>query len=102
MPVDNVQMQAIPDSTALLSMFDELTALWDPGHSCVADLAPSTSRFLYRAGRLHEQNLFQWDKEAEARTAGSAGQVASCKHVIDQFNQIRHTLVENLDRECEV
>jgi hypothetical protein len=100
--VEDVETPAIADSSALLWLFDELTERWTPGESRVAESAPSRrSRFRHRAGRLHEQNLFQWDKEAEARRAGdSPSEVARCKHAIDESNLSRHTLIEELDQDC--
>jgi hypothetical protein len=100
--VQDVETRAIADSSALLSLFDELTEKWTPGESRVAQSAPSSSsRYLDAARRLHEQNLFQWDREAEARRAGdSPDEVARCKLAIDESNLARHMLVEELDQGC--
>lgn len=81
---------------AIVKLQDELTCAWhqvrNPENSACAD-------WLDRVGAQHRANFDLWHIEDEARTPGATeAELANVKRRIDQTNQLRNDLAEELDR----
>jgi len=83
-------------AAAIASLHDQLTQTWH--HSKVAPGLPSNA-WLALVTRQHRANFDLWHIEDEARTPGATdAQLADVKRRIDQTNQLRNDLAEDLDR----
>jgi hypothetical protein len=82
---------------AIVSLHDELTSTW---HSS-ANHSPEVAKpdWLARVGHQHRANFDLWHIEDEARAPGASdAALADVKRRIDQTNQLRNDLAEDLDR----
>ncbi len=83
---------------AIVKLHDESTAAWHAAPKSAPDSA-NTDPWLARVGRQHRANFDLWHIEDEARTPGATdAQLAGVKRRIDQTNQLRNDLAEELDR----
>ena len=83
---------------AIVKLHDESTVAWHNQPASAADTA-STDPWLARVARQHRANFDLWHIEDEARTPGATdAQLAGVKRRIDQTNQLRNDLAEELDR----
>ncbi len=81
----------------IAKLHDELTEIW---HASPNDGGESACRdWLDSVARQHRANFDLWHIEDEARTPGAIdAELASVKRRIDQTNQLRNDLAEELDR----
>jgi len=83
---------------AIVKLHDESTAAWH----AASDSAPDSTYndpWLARVAQQHRANFDLWHIEDEARTPGATdAQLADVKRRIDQTNQLRNDLAEDLDR----
>jgi hypothetical protein len=82
----------------IVKLHDESIAAW---HAATEGPPDSTYNdpWLARVARQHRANFDLWHIEDEARTPGATdAQLAGVKRRIDQTNQLRNDLVEELDR----
>ena len=83
---------------AIVKLHDEATAAWHAAPESPPDSAYNDS-WLARVARQHRANFDLWHIEDEARTPGATdAQLADVKRRIDQTNQLRNDLAEELDR----
>ena len=83
---------------AIVKLHDESTAAWHTAPGSTPDSATSDP-WLARVARQHRANFELWHIEDEARTPGATdAQLADVKRRIDQTNQVRNDLAEDLDR----
>jgi hypothetical protein len=83
---------------AIVKLHDDSTESWH-NESASAPDAASTDPWLARVARQHRANFDLWHIEDEARTPGATdAQLAGVKRRIDQTNQLRNDLAEELDR----
>jgi hypothetical protein len=83
---------------AIVKLHDEATAAWHAAPESPPDSAYNDS-WLARVARQHRANFDLWHIEDEARTPGATdAQLAGVKRRIDQTNQLRNDLAEELDR----
>jgi hypothetical protein len=83
---------------AILKLHDDSTAAWHAAAEGAPDSA-SDDPWLARVARQHRANFDLWHIEDEARTPGATdAQLASVKRRIDQTNQLRNDIAEELDR----
>ena len=83
---------------AIVKLHDDSTAAWHAASSSASDSAISDP-WLARVARQHRANFDLWHIEDEARTPGATdAQLAGVKRRIDQTNQLRNDLAEDLDR----
>ncbi|HMG86039.1 MAG TPA: DUF4254 domain-containing protein [Terracidiphilus sp.] len=83
---------------AIVKLHDESTAAWHDASESPTNSA-STDPWLLRVARQHRANFDLWHIEDEARTPGATdAQLADVKRRIDQTNQLRNDLAEDLDR----
>jgi hypothetical protein len=83
---------------AIVKLHDESTAAWHAAPEAAAD-SVSDDPWLVRVARHHRANFDLWHIEDEARTPGATdAQLACVKRRIDQTNQLRNDLAEELDR----
>jgi hypothetical protein len=83
---------------AIVKLHDDSTAAWHAASE--SNLNPVTNDpWLARVARQHRANFDLWHIEDEARAPGATdGQLAVVKRRIDQTNQLRNDLAEDLDR----
>jgi hypothetical protein len=83
---------------AIVKLHDDSTAAWHVASE--SNLNPVTNDpWLARVARQHRANFDLWHIEDEARAPGATdGQLAVVKRRIDQTNQLRNDLAEDLDR----
>jgi hypothetical protein len=83
---------------AIVKLHDDSTAAWHAASQSVPDSA-NNDPWLARVARQHRANFDLWHIEDEARTPDATdAQLAGVKRRIDQTNQLRNDLAEELDR----
>lgn len=83
---------------AIARLHDELTLAWHLHAESAGSAAPD-NEWLARVTRQHRANFDLWHIEDEARTPGATdAELAGVKRRIDQTNQLRNDLAEELDR----
>jgi len=83
---------------AIIKLHDDSTAAWHDAPERSPDLT-SSDPWLARVARQHRANFDLWHIEDEARTPGATdAQLVGVKRRIDQTNQLRNDLAEDLDR----
>lgn len=83
---------------AIVKLHDDSTAAWHNESANIPDSA-STDPWLARVAHQHRANFDLWHIEDEARTPDATdAQLAGVKRRIDQTNQLRNDLAEDLDR----
>ena len=83
---------------AIVKLHDDSTAAWHAASESNLDPA-NTDPWLARVARQHRANFDLWHIEDEARTPGATdARLADVKRRIDQTNQTRNDLAEDLDR----
>src|SRR6266581_8055697 len=81
----------------IVSLHDRLTGAWHSRDDETAKV--DAGDWLDRVARQHRANFDLWHIEDEARTPGAIdAELASVKRRIDQTNQLRNDLAEELDR----
>jgi hypothetical protein len=82
---------------AIVSLHEKATRAW---HSTAqGDLQTDGSDWLAAVARQHRANFDLWHIEDQARTPGASdAQIANVKRRVDQTNQLRNDLSEELDR----
>jgi hypothetical protein len=98
---------------AIVDLHDQLTLAWHQERAGLEPAAPrsahletnsgaasdSTADWLDRAARQHRANFDLWHIEDEARAPSATdSELAGVKRRIDQTNQLRNDLAEELDR----
>lgn len=82
----------------IVMLHDKLNILWHSEPSQLDAGNPSGSAWLGLVTSQHRANFALWHIEDEARTPGATdATLASVKRRIDQTNQLRNDLAENLD-----
>lgn len=83
---------------AIVKLHDDSTAAWHGASDGASDSSISDP-WLARVARQHRANFDLWHIEDEARAPGATdARVADVKRRIDQTNQVRNDLAEDLDR----
>jgi hypothetical protein len=81
----------------IVSLHDQLTARWHVGPDIANE--PSHGDWLERVAAQHRANFDLWHIEDEARAPGATeAELAAVKRRVDQTNQRRNDLAEQLDR----
>jgi hypothetical protein len=82
---------------AITKLHDRSTGLWHAGSEVLSELADDD--WLAAVARQHRANFDLWHIEDEARTPGATeSDLAAVKRRVDQTNQLRNDLAEDLDR----
>lgn len=83
----------------ILALHDQRTRDWHSAGMQAGDLDRDSSEWLRGVARQHQANFELWHIEDEARAPGATDhEIAGVKRRIDQTNQRRNDLAEELDR----
>ena len=81
-------------SQAILTLHDEANTLWHLGQA----LPPVAGEFTHLVLAQHRANFDLWHQEDDARSPdASDASLATVKHAIDEINQRRNDLMEQVD-----